>query len=119
MVQTVRLTMDIPQLLNTVADVPVVQVEQVHFPIVTQRPIPMVRPVWRTLEISQLQSVQVVDISFVPQRQIPVVQAIQQTTEIPQLLFDFWWSMPFVVQVEQVHFPVVAQRHVAWSKLFV
>ena len=55
MVQTVRLTMDIPQLLNTVADVPVVQVEQVHFPVVTQRPIPMVRPVWRTIEISQLQ----------------------------------------------------------------
>ena len=30
------------ELLNTVADVPVVQVEQVHFPVVTQRPIPMV-----------------------------------------------------------------------------
>ena len=29
MVQTVRLTMDIPQLLNMVADVPVVQVQQV------------------------------------------------------------------------------------------
>ena len=29
MVQTVRLTMDIPQLLNTVADVPVVQVQQI------------------------------------------------------------------------------------------
>ena len=40
MVQTVLLTMDIPQLLNTVADVPVVQVMQVHFPVVTQRPIP-------------------------------------------------------------------------------
>ena len=45
----------IPQLLNTVAHVPVVQVEQVHFPVVTQRPFLMVRPVWRTIEISQLQ----------------------------------------------------------------
>ena len=37
------------------ADVPVVLVEQVHFPIVTQRPFLMVMPVWRTIEISQLQ----------------------------------------------------------------
>ena len=40
MVQTVQQTTDISQLLNTVADVPVVQVEQVHFPVVTQRPFP-------------------------------------------------------------------------------
>ena len=33
------------ELLNTVAEVPVVQVEQVHFPVVTQRPILMVQPV--------------------------------------------------------------------------
>ena len=72
-----------------------------------------------TAESPQLQSVQVVDILFVPQRQIPMVQAIRQTTVIPQLLFDFRWSMPFVVQVEQVHFPVVAQRQVPWSKLLV
>ena len=45
----------IPQLLHMVFDVPVVQVEQVHFPVVTQRPIPMVGPVWRTIEISKLQ----------------------------------------------------------------
>ena len=38
-------TIDVPQLLCKVIDVPVVQVEQVHFPVVTQRPIPMARPV--------------------------------------------------------------------------
>ena len=26
-----------------------------HFPVVTQRPTPTVQPVWRTIEISQLQ----------------------------------------------------------------
>ena len=43
------------ELLNTVADDPVVQVEQVHFTVVMLRQIPMVRPVWRAIEISQLQ----------------------------------------------------------------
>ena len=38
------------------ADVPVVLVKQVHFQLnVTQRPFLMVRPVWQTIEISQLQ----------------------------------------------------------------
>ena len=55
MIQTVCRTVGIPQLLNTVAHVPVVQVEQVHFPVVTQRPFLMVKPVWQTKEISQLQ----------------------------------------------------------------
>ena len=41
-------------LLYTVAEVPVVQVEQVHFPVVTQRLISMVQPFWRTIENSQL-----------------------------------------------------------------
>ena len=48
-------TVEISQLQYTVAEVPVVQVEQVHFPVVTQRPILMVQPLWRTIEISQLQ----------------------------------------------------------------
>ena len=44
-----------PQLQYTMADVLVELVMQVHFFVVAQRPIPMVRPVWRTIEISQLQ----------------------------------------------------------------
>ena len=55
MVQTVRLTIGIPQLLNTVVHVPVELVMQVHFPVVTQRPFLMVKPVWQTKEISKLQ----------------------------------------------------------------
>ena len=43
------------QFLNAVIDVAVVQVVQVHFPVVTQRPFLMVKPVWQTIEISQLQ----------------------------------------------------------------
>ena len=43
MVQTVRRTMDIPQLLHTILDVPVV-VEQVHFPVVAQRQVPRSKP---------------------------------------------------------------------------
>ena len=38
MVQTVRLTMDIPQLQYTMGDVPVELVMQVHFLVVAQRP---------------------------------------------------------------------------------
>ena len=45
----------ISQLQYTMADVSVVQVMQVHFLVVAQRPFLMVRPVWQTIEISQLQ----------------------------------------------------------------
>ena len=40
MVPTCRKTVEISQLQHTVIDVPVVQVVQVHFPVVTQRPFP-------------------------------------------------------------------------------
>ena len=43
------------QLLNAVIDVPVDLVMQVHFLVVAQRPFLMVKPVWQTIEISQLQ----------------------------------------------------------------
>ena len=43
------------QLLNAVIDVPVDLVMQVHFLVVAQRPFLMVKPVWQTMEISQLQ----------------------------------------------------------------
>ena len=53
----VQQTMVIPrlQLLFAVIDVPVVLVMQVHFLVVAQRPFLMVKPVWQTIEISQLQ----------------------------------------------------------------
>ena len=65
MVQTVRLTMDIPQLLNTVADVPVAQVQQ------------FVRSCGRQLRSHSCSSVvslgKVVDIPVMVQMQIPLV----------------------------------------------
>ena len=48
-------TTEFPQLQYTKADVPVEQVMQVHFLVVAQRPFLMVRLVWQTIEISQLQ----------------------------------------------------------------
>ena len=69
MVQTLCQTIDIPQLLNTVADVPVVRsyrfsradkvvdVPVVHdradFPVVVQMPLPMVQTVRRTMVFPQ------------------------------------------------------------------
>ena len=70
-----------------------------------------------TVDSPQLQFIQVVDISFVAQRQSLMVQTVRRTTDAPQLLYTVI-DVP-AVQVEQVHFPVVAQRQVPWSKLFV
>ena len=45
------LDQEIPQLLDTVIDFPVAQgVLVVDIPAVVQRPIPMVLPVWKTIE---------------------------------------------------------------------
>ena len=67
-----------------------------------------------TVDSPQLQSIQVVDISFVAQRQFPMVQTIQQTIEL-SLSFVFGGRCPCL----QVHFPVVVQRQIPWSRLSV
>ena len=50
------------QLQNTMADVPVELVMQVHFLVVAQRPFLMVTLVWQTIEILQLQYAPVVNV---------------------------------------------------------
>ena len=52
------------------ADVPVVLIMQVHFLVVVQRPLLMVRPVWQTIEISQLQYAWVVYVLVVRVEQV-------------------------------------------------
>ena len=52
MVQTVRQTIDIPQLLYKVVDVPVVH-DRADFPVVVQMPFPMVQTVRRTMVFPQ------------------------------------------------------------------
>ena len=78
--------------------------------------VPMVQTA-DTVDSAQLQSFQVVDTSFVAQRQFLMVQTVRLTIDIAQLLYTVI-DVP-IVQVEQVHFPVVAQCQSPWSKLFV
>ena len=61
------------------------QVEQVHFPVVTQRPILMVQPVWRTIEISQLQNTGWL-MSLLCRLSCFPGAVVQETVEISQLL---------------------------------
>ena len=59
-------------LLNVVIDVPVDLVMQVHFLVVSQRLFLMVKPVWQTIEISQLQYALVVYVPLVRVEQVLV-----------------------------------------------
>ena len=78
MVQTFRRTTEIPQLLDTVIDVPVAQIVQVVF-VVAQRRFPMVQTVQRNMEIPQLQFIdKVFDVSVVHVQQIPRVQSVRR-----------------------------------------
>ena len=65
-------------------------VKVVVIPVVTQRPLPMVQPLWRTMEIRSCSTRWVVD--------VPGMQVVQ-VSPVPQLLF---------INVV-VHTPVVAQ----------
>ena len=64
--------------VNTVADVPVVQVQQ---------QVREAQTLQKTIEFPQLLIIKFVDIPFVPQTQILMVQTFQQTTEFPQLQY--------------------------------
>ena len=76
MVQTLRRTTELPQLLDTMVDVPVAQVVQVVAFVVVQRRFPMVQTVLRTMVFLLLQSVdKVFDVSVVQVQQIPRVQS--------------------------------------------
>ena len=77
----VQFSADFPQLqlINKVVD----------FPVVLQRPIFMVQPVWIDVPVVQVVQVsQVVDIPVVPQRLIRHDPGLQLIMRIPQLLFD-------------------------------
>ena len=81
------------------ADSPQLQLNNkvVHFPVVQQRPIFMVQPVWMTIEIPQLpldrvidvpvvhvvQVPQVVDIPVATQRLFPMIQAFSRSLRFP------------------------------------
>ena len=108
----------------------------VDIPFVTQRPIPMVQR-W-TIEISQLRfalggrrpwyasragsssaaaSSSTWSSTHLSLRRVyPMVQTVRQTWDFP--VASHGGRRP-CLQVEQVHFHVVTQRQVPWSKLFV
>ena len=67
---------------------------------------------WKLWRFRSCSSSQVVDYSFVLRRQLSMVPPCRKTIEISQLQYT-------VIDVVQVHFPVVAQRQSPWSKLFV
>ena len=84
--------------------------------------VPMVQTA-DTVESPQLallcrsQLYQVICTPFVAQRQFLMVQTVRLTIDIAQLLYTVI-DVP-VVQVEQVHFPLVAECQILWSRLFV
>ena len=72
--------------MNTVADVPVVQVV-LAIPVVVNDRCARLRLCRKTIEFLQLLFFKFVDIPFVPKTQILMVQTFQQTTEFPQLQY--------------------------------
>ena len=94
---------------NNCGDPAVAVLRRCRFPVVVQRPIPMVfllgRP-WRLRSCNSTGAVlgSVDDVPVVVQRQVQG-QTVQKAVLVPQL--------------RSRSFPVVAQRQVPWSKLFV
>ena len=64
MVQTVCLTIDVHQLLYKVVDIPVVH-DRADFPVVAQRPFPMVQTARRTMVFPQFVLDKVIDVPVV------------------------------------------------------
>ena len=77
------------QVLHIVVDALIVLVEQVHFPVVTQRPIPMVWPVWHTIEIRSCSTRRMVDVPVV---QIELFSWCRRSGDSRDLTVALWWS---------------------------